>query len=333
MAVIHSPSFSIVSWSGVIAGALFGLLTLMILSAIGVAVAGEALQVGNFSEVGWGGIIWLAICLLVSGFVAGRTAVTAQGGQLLRDDAGFNGALAATVLFMVLTFFSYSLLFSGIRGALGLAGEVAQGGAQAASQIDLAQAARSLNLEQEYRALTGELDRGAFEQAIAQADPALSQAQVSAVSRVVTDTLSQGRSEITQNLRQPGELPQVVNEAWQRTRARLSGNELQSRLQGAGLSAEQAQRARSTIEQRMQELEAGAQQALQTLEQRADQLTEAAGSTVAKGAWSWIIAALLVIGCGLTGGRSGARYVEPGEDRRGAGDRPGREERLEPLHH
>ncbi|MCB0324049.1 MAG: hypothetical protein KDD69_10765 [Bdellovibrionales bacterium] len=294
-----------VSWSSAFAGAVLGLMVLLALSMIGLAVAGESVSPGSFSEVGWGSLLWMVICLAVTGYCCGLIAAKAAPGLTVKSAGMWSGAIAGALILIACTMFSFNVISGAARATFGMAGSAVQAGASGVSGIDLENAARRLGLEEELTAVTSGWDRQEIEQMIANASPQLTEQQVTAATSVVMNVLANARQEIVSSATNINRLGQVVRASWQNVQNQLTGSRFVDRLQGQGLSYQQAQDVAAVIGQRLDQLQQNVQQALNALEQQGEDITEAAGGAVATGAIAWLVMAGLLIGLGSLGGAQG----------------------------
>lgn len=129
---VISPG-SAISWRGIFAGTLVGLLTYFLLSALGLALGAIALEQAIESgsggtALGIGTSIWLVLSGLISLFVGGFVAARASGVIPTRI-GGIEGLVVASLFFL--------LMLTGFGAGMGMLGRGI--GALAGGTVDLAQ--------------------------------------------------------------------------------------------------------------------------------------------------------------------------------------------------
>jgi hypothetical protein len=137
-----------ISWGGVFGGVLVGIGTLLLLTALGLAIGVSAVDAGNpdGSRVGTGAAIWTALTLLIALFVGGW-ASTRLSMLWERTTAMFEGALVWVLSMMLILYLTANGIGLIVGGATQMLGGVAQAAGPLAMNADL-QALTSGNVDQ-----------------------------------------------------------------------------------------------------------------------------------------------------------------------------------------
>ncbi len=311
-----------ISWTGVLAGTVAGLVTQAALVVLGLAIG--LVSVSSLENLGGVAItagIWLALSWAVAAFVGGLTAARAAG-YLTPRQGRFNGLLTGMVTLLVSTLFTASLLASAVDRVTGTARDVAGaavsavGGAASATGGAVAQngglagTLQSLGLGDAYQAITSGLSDNELNQIIADASPELNQTQVAAATGVIRGIVSNASRDLGTALQNPSALPDFVSNRADAVAKALSGDQFVSRLQRRGLSQAQAQQVAKVIAQRVTDLRAQGEQAAKAASDQAAQIARDTASAAGKAAWIWLLLAGLVMGLSSFGGSFG-KDVDP----------------------
>ena len=313
-----------VRWSGVFAGTLAATVTYLALMVLGFAIG--IAGVPNADSVGSVAIptaIWTVVALAASAFLGGTTAARAVG--LHGHSRGrFNGLITGMVLLTLLTLGTSSLLSSGIRAVLGLAGGVVSTATNAVSTATNAVSSaagavgnatnnsggvqgvlNNLGLGDIYQSISSGLNEEELTQLISDAEPSLSEAQVSAAAGTVGNVVRLAGRNITQNLDNLSDIGGVVNRQVESVTQALSGPEFVARLQSRGLSQAQATEVARVVNARVEELRTQGQQAADAIAKTTKDATQTAANTASSVAWIWLLAAGVTLGMATLGGGRG----------------------------
>lgn len=304
-----------VSWRGIFAGLLAGLVTQMVLTVLGLAIGLVALDgdgqdsLGGFSL---GAAIWLALSLAISAYVAGRTAVGAARPMDQREGR-FNGLLTGMLLLLVLTVFTVNVFFRSLNRVVGLAESVAGTAATAAGGLasaDWGRALEALGLENEYQSLLSGFNEQELNQIITDAAPELNERQVAATTATVRAVMTRAGRNIGQNLSNISDLREVAGRQAEAAQQALTGPEFVARLRARGLSQAQAQEVERTVGQRVQEVRSEVQQTATVVSQRVNELSRSAAAAAGRAAWMWLLTAGLILGLATLAGGQGSHGTE-----------------------
>jgi hypothetical protein len=287
------------SWTGILAGVIVGIVTYAALLILGVAVGFIGLENASLSAIATGSVIWLGISLAFSSFLAGLTAARAAG-NLTPARGRFNGLVVGMILMLLMSIFTLNLVSRGVSSLVGLAGSVANTTASAVGSATgtatdtnggLGGVLESLGIQNEYQALVNGFNEEELTQLIAQASPELNETQVSAAANVVTDELQSAGRNIGANLADVSNLGEVVTRQADAVETALTGETFVQNLTARGLSEPQAQEVANVINQRVTETRQQIQQTALAVEERAAELAQAAARTAARAAWVWLLMA------------------------------------------
>ena len=292
------------SWRGVIAGLVVGVVVQLTLIALGLVIT--ALTGITLTGVGIAAAIWLAISVLVGAYAAGLVAVRSSAPATLdgtsgiaamtKDDATLTGLVTGSALVILSTLWGYNALSSvtgAATSALGSVASVVPGLANAAGN-GVTQAAQTPQ-GQDIIAGFGQND---VENLIAQASPDLSQQQVSAAGTVVTGIARRAANDL-------GDLSNVNNIAdfvTQRTtsiKKALTGDQFITRLERQGLTQPQATEVQNSITD-------GINAAEKQVADTAAATERIARNTASTAGWAWLLAAGLMLLLAITGARNAA---------------------------
>ncbi|MFC3834134.1 hypothetical protein [Deinococcus rufus] len=288
-----------INWTGVIAGLAVGIVTQLALSALGVVFGAGANSFGNLAI---GTILWLAVSIAVSSWLAGLTAARAAG-YLTPAQGRFNGLVTGSLLAVLTTLVLSNALTAGFRTASNVLGGVATGAAAAGSAAANTGAVQSDPVQ---NILSG-LDTQEIGQLIADGAPELSTQQATAATNVVSGIIRRASTDIGSNLGDLTNLGELVTKRVDAITAALSGGDLVTRLQRQGLTQAQAQQTAQAISKRAADLK---QQALDTAA-ATERLARQAASTAA---WGFLLALGLILGLATVGGGMGADLPKRGAE-------------------
>lgn len=288
-----------INWTGVIAGLAVGVVTQLALSALGVVFGAGANSFGNLAI---GTVVWLAVSVAISSWLAGLTAARAAG-YLTPAQGRFNGLVTGSLLALLTTLVLSNALTAGFRTAsnvLGSAASTATAAGNAAADSGALQSGPLQNI------LNG-LDDQEIGQLISDGAPELGDQQATAATRVVSGIIRRASNDIGNNLGDLTNLGQLVTKRVDAITAALSGKDLVSRLQRQGLTQAQAQQTAQAISQRATDLK---QQALDT----AAATERIARQTATTAGWGFLLALGLILGLATLGGGMGSDLPKGGAE-------------------
>lgn len=284
-----------VSWPGVFAGLLAGITVLVVLGTLGVAFGlSTANSLGNF---GTGAIIWTALTVLISAYLAGYTAVRA-GNQGLASRGQFTGLVTGMLMTLALTLFLSNLVRGLVGSASNVIGSVSSGVASATAAAGTA-AANTPGTQDAASSLLSGLNADNIGQIIGEASPGLSEQQSTAAARVVSGIITRASNDLGSNLGNVANLSDFVTNRVNSIQKALTGDQFVTRLQRQGLTQAQAQATQTAV----------VTQAKQIQQQATD--AAAAAAKIARqaaitAAWGSLLAAGLIIGASTFGGNQAA---------------------------
>lgn len=288
-----------ISWRGIFAGVVTGIAVQVTLSLLGVAIGAGTIDTAG--GLALSAVIWGALSLLISAFLAGYTAVRA-GNQALVTRGQFTGLLTGFLMMLALTLF----LSNVVRGLAGTAsnviGSVASGAATAATAAGSA-AAGNPGTQDAAQSLLGALNPDSIGQIIGEASPGLSEEQSTAAARVVSGIITRASNDLGENLGNVSNLNDFVTNRVNNIQNALSGPEFVTRLTRQGLTQQQAQATQTAIVAQAKKVQ---QQATDAAEAAARIARQAAITA----AWGSLLAAGLVIGASVMGGHRAASTRE-----------------------
>lgn len=309
-----------VSWTGILAGLLAGVVTQSSLVLLGLAIGllSATDGLGSLGGIATRAAIWIGVSLLVSAFVAGLTAARAAG-YLTPAQGRFNGLLTGMLLLIVTAVFTFNTLLAGVNRVIGIAGSAVNTVAGAASS---AAGLGAAGLSGATDAITSGLSEQELNRIIADAAPDLGQAQVSAASAEVRSIIETAAGDIGDTAQtSPSDLPALVTRRINAIEAALQGDQFASRLEARGLTAAQAQEVTTVVNQRAGELRLQAETTVAQAGETANEVTQAAAATGGRAAWGALLVAGLVLGLASFAGGMGS-------DLPAGGVRAGRDEVL-----
>ncbi|THF84338.1 hypothetical protein E7T09_20205 [Deinococcus sp. KSM4-11] len=284
-----------INWTGVVAGLAVGVVTQLALSALGVVFGAGA---NSFGSLAIATVIWLAISVAVSSWLAGLTAARAAG-YLTPAQGRFNGLVTGSLLALLTTLVLSNALTAGFRTASNVVGGVVGTAASGAAVAGTAAANSGALQSDPVQNILGGLDDQEIGQLISDGAPELTDQQATAATKVVSGIIRRASTDIGNNLGDLTNLGQLVTKRVDAITSALSGKDLVSRLQRQGLSQAQAQQTAQAISKRAADLK---QQALDTAA-ATERIARQAASTAA---WGFLLALGLILGFATFGGGMGA---------------------------
>ncbi|WP_133161862.1 hypothetical protein [Deinococcus koreensis] len=288
-----------ISWRGIFAGVVAGIAVQVALSLLGVAIGAGTIDTAG--GLALSAVIWGALSLLISSFLAGYTAVRA-GNQALVTRGQFTGLLTGFLMMLALTL----VLSNVVRGLVGTAsnviGSVATGAANAATAAGSAAAANP-GTQDAAQSLLGSLNADTIGQIIGEASPGLSEEQSTAAARVVSGIITRAGNDLGENLGNVSNVSDFVTNRVNNIQNALSGPEFVTRLTRQGLTQQQAQATQTAIVAQAKRVQ---QQATDAAEAAARIARQAATTA----AWASLLAAGLIIGASVLGGHRAASTRE-----------------------
>ena len=305
------------SWTGIAAGVIVGVVTYAALLILGVAVGFIGLEDASLGGIATGSVIWLGTSLAFSSFLAGLTAARAAG-NLTPARGRFNGLIVGMILMLLMSIFTLNLVSRGISSLVNLAGSVVGTAANAAGSAagaaadaagGLGGALESLGIQNEYQALVSGFNEEELTQLIAGASPELNETQVSAAVAVVTDELQAAGRNIGNNLTDVSDLGGIITRQADSVQTALTGEEFVQNLTARGLSSQQAQEVSTVIGQRVTETREQIQQTALVVQERTAELAETAARAAARAAWIWLLMAGVTLLFAALGGGFGKDVI------------------------
>jgi len=276
------------SWSGILAGLVMGVVTTLTIIALGTVIT--ALTGLTLSGVGIAAVIWSAIAALVGAYAAGLTAVRASApatrnsdgiAAMTHDDATLTGLVTAGLLILASTLFA-------TNAASAVLGTTATAGAAAGAAV--AQDPQAQNV-------IGNISQDDIEALIADNSPNLTREQVSATGNVVGGIVRRAQYDLgDQDVTTIGDFAKARTDYIKKA---LSGEQFVTRLERQGLSNAEAREVQTTINNTVNRVETQAQQAAKVAE---DNARIAARNT----GLSWLLASGLTLLATVMGARSAA---------------------------
>jgi hypothetical protein len=284
-----------VSWAGVFVGLITGVALLITLGTLGVAIGASTAD--SLGGLGIGAVIWTALTVLISAYMAGFTAVRA-GNQGLASRGQFTGLVTGMLMILALTLFLSNVVSGLVGTASNVIGSVASGAATVTTAAGTA-AANNPGTQNAASSLLSGLNADSIGQIIGDASPALSEAQSTAAAKVVSGIITRASNDLGANLGNVKNLSDFVTNRVDNIQKALSGPEFVTRLQRQGLTQPQAQATQTAI----------VKQAKQIQQQAAD--AAAATARIARqaaitAAWGSLLAAGLIISAATFGGNQAA---------------------------
>ena len=287
------------SWSGILAGLVMGVVTTLTIIALGTVIT--ALTGLSLTGVGIAAAIWTALAALIGAYAAGLTAVRASApathnsdglAAMTPDDATLTGLVTAGLLILASTLFAVNsasrLLGTATSAASSVLGTAATAGAAAGTAA--AQDPQAQNV-------LGSISQDDIEALIADNSPNLTREQVSATGNVVSGIVRRAQYDLGDQ-----DVTSIADFAKARTdyiKKALSGEQFVTRLQRQGLSDAEAREVQATLNKTVNRVETQAQQAAKTAEANARVAARNTGL-------SWLLGSGLTLLATVMGARSAA---------------------------
>lgn len=235
------------SWRGVLAGLVMGLVTTLTILALGLVIT--ALTGLTLSGTSIQAIIWTALAALVGAWAAGLTAVRASApatrntdgiAAMTHDDATLTGLVTGGLLVLLTTMLAYNTVSSLLGTATNVVSTVAGTAATAGTAAGVG-AAQNGGVQ----SFLNGIDEQDVVNLIADNSPSLNQTQVQAAANVVTGIFRRAQYDLgDQNL---GSITDFATARVNAIQKALSGDQFVTRLERQGLSQAQAQEVRTVI--------------------------------------------------------------------------------------
>ena len=280
-----------VSWAGVFVGLIAGVTVLAVLGMLGVAIGASTAD--SLGGLGIGAIVWTALSVIISAYLAGYTAVRA-GNQGLASRGQFTGLVTGMLLTLALTLFLSNLVNGLVGTARSVIGTVATGAVTSAAAAGTAAASNPGNQDAASSLMSG-LNADSIGQIIGDASPELSEAQTTAAARVVNGIITRTSNDLGNNLGNVANLSDFVTNRVSNIQKALSGDQFVTRLKRQGLSQAQATQTQTAIVTQAKQLQQQATDAAAAAARIARQAAITA-------AWGSLLAAGLIIGASTFGG-------------------------------
>ncbi|BDP41548.1 hypothetical protein DAETH_15170 [Deinococcus aetherius] len=289
------------SWRGVFAGLVLGLVTTLTILALGLVIT--ALTGITLTGTGIQAAIWTALAALIGAWAAGRTAVRASApatrnndgiAAMTHDDASLTGLVTGGLLVLLTTLLTYNALSSLLGSATNLLGNVAGTVTNAAGN-----AAQSGGVQNGLQNLLSGVDEQDVVNLIAENSPSLNQTQVNAAANVVTGIFRRAQYDLG-NVN-PANITDFATARVNAIQNALTGPQFVTRLQRQGLSNAQAQEVRTAVTNQINRLQTQAQQVANTVEQNARVAARNTGL-------AWLLSAGLTLLLSVLGARSAATH-------------------------
>ncbi|GGM08820.1 hypothetical protein [Deinococcus aerophilus] len=289
------------SWRGIIAGLVMGLVSTLTVIALGLIIT--ALTGLTLTGVGIAAAIWTGIAALVGAYLAGLTAVRASApatrsddgiAAMTNDDATLTGLITGGVLVLLTTMFAFnsaSRVVGTASNLVGTAGNVVSAATGAAANA--ADNVQMPNLQNFFNNITP----NDVEALIAENTSDLSQEQISATADVVTGIVRRAQNDLG-----AVDLANITDFAQARIDAikqALTGPQFVTRLERQGLTNAQATEVQNELNQSVNRIETQANQAVENAEAAARGAASTAG-------WGWLLVAGLTLLASIFGARSAA---------------------------
>ncbi|MEF2279470.1 hypothetical protein V3W47_14295 [Deinococcus sp. YIM 134068] len=289
------------SWRGVLAGLVMGLVSTLTILALGLVIT--ALTGITLTGTGIQAGIWTAVAALVGAYAAGLTAVRASApathntdgiAAMTHDDATLTGLVTGGLLVLLTTLLALNSVSRLLGSAGNLVGNVAGAAANAGAAAG-SEAAQSGGLQSFVDGITED----DVVDLIAGSNADLSEEQVQAASNVVTGIFRRARYDLgTQN---PANITDFAGARLNAVKEALTGDQFVTRLERQGLTNAQATEVRTEVTEQVNRLETQARQVAET--------AEATARTAARNTGlSWLLGAGLTLLLAVMGARNAATH-------------------------
>lgn len=303
------PTSRRLSWRGILAGWVVGLVTTLSLVALGAAITSWTGV--TLTGVGIAAALWTALAMLVGAWVAGLTAVRASVpaathragleddgiAAMNHDDATLTGLVTGGLIVLLSTLLALNSASMLLNTASNLVGSVVGGAANVATT-----ATNSASPNTGMQDFFGNISQEDVANVIADNSQNLNQTQVNAAASVIAGIIRRTQYDLGQQ-----DITSITNFAQARTdaiRKALSGPQFITRLERQGLSTAQAQEVQSEVNTQVTRMQQQAAQAVKV----AETATRNAASTAG---WSWLLGAGLTLLAAVMGARSAATSMRP----------------------
>lgn len=293
-----------ISWRGILAGVVMGLVTTLTIIALGLVIT--ALTGITLTGTGIQAGIWTAIAALVGAWAAGRTAVRASAPSTRNDDgiaamthsdATLTGLVTGGLLVLLSTLFAFNTASRLIGTATNIVGNVAGAAANAAGAA--ADAAGNGAAPGGLQSFLNGVDQQDVANLIADASPSLGQEQVTAAANVVTGIFRRAQYDLgNQSL---GNITDFATARVNAIKNALTGDQFVTRLTRQGLSEAQAQEVRTVVTNEVDRLQKQATDLANAAE-------AAARTTARNTGLAWLLGAGLTLLLAVTGARGAATH-------------------------
>ncbi|GGL72506.1 hypothetical protein GCM10010840_08290 [Deinococcus aerolatus] len=286
------------SWRGVLAGLVVGLVSTLTVIALGLIIT--ALTGLTLTGVGIAAAIWTGIAALVGAYLAGLTAVRSSApatrsddgiAAMTNDDATLTGLVMGSVLVLITTMFA----FNSASRVLGTATNALSGVVGAATTATTAAGvggAQVPGIQNFFANITPADAEGLIAN-----NTDLDQEQVTATANVISGIVRRASNDLGEvDLANIDDFAQARVDSIKKA---LSGPQFVTRLERQGLSTAEATDVQAEVNQSVDRLEKQADQALESAEQAARGAASTAG-------WGWLLVAGLTLLASIFGARSAA---------------------------
>lgn len=292
------------SWRGVLAGVVVGLISTLTIVALGLVIT--ALTGITLTGTGIQAAIWTAIAALVGAYAAGLTAVRASApstrntdgiAAMTHSDATLTGLVTGSLLVLLSTLFLYNTVSSLIGTATNTLGNVvgAATNTAAAAGDGAAQTGPIANF-------VDSISEQDVVDLIADNNADLGQEQVDAAADVVSGIFRRARYDLgNQDLTDISDVTGFATARVNAIKDALSGPSFVTRLERQGLTTAQATEVQTEINQQVNRLEQQAQQVANTAE-------NIARVTARNTGLGWLLGAGLTLLLAVMGARSAATH-------------------------
>ncbi|QFP77248.1 hypothetical protein [Deinococcus sp. AJ005] len=284
------------SWRGIIAGLVVGLVSILTIIALGLVIT--ALTGLSLSGVGIAAAIWTGIAALVGAYLAGLTAVRSNApasrdgvAAMTSDDAGLTGLVMGSVLVLLTTLFAFNsasrIVGTATSAIGGLVGTAAT--ATAAAGVGGAQVP---GIQSFFNGITPADAEGLIAD-----NTNLDQEQVTASANVISGIVRRASNDLGDvDLTNIGDFATARVDSIKKA---LSGPQFVTRLERQGLSNAQATEVQTEVNKSVDRIQKQAEQAAKNAEAAARGAASTAG-------WGWLLVAGLTLLASVFGARSAA---------------------------
>lgn len=298
------PTSRRLSWSGLLAGLVLGLVVTMSLLALGAAIT--ALTGITLTGIGIAAAIWTALAMLVGAWAAGLVAVRASAPGLIHregvsndgiaamnyEDATLTGLVTGGLLILLSTLFALNSTSRLLNTASSVVGTVAGGAATVAGAAGIT-AGQDTGVQNFF----GNISQEDVAAVIADNNANLNQTQVNAAANVISGIVRRTQYDLGEQ-----DVTSITDFAKSRAdsiKKALSGPQFVTRLERQGLSNAQAQEVQTEISKQVNRIEEQANRAVKVAEDNARK-------TASTAAWTWLLGAGLTLLAAVMGARSAA---------------------------